>query len=178
MRRLSALVIVLSLAAFGCSQPSPPATEAAATPAPAMAGAGAAGADMQGSADQPASLTRPVNLDPAVRAAWSGVKIKVVDKTTGKEEVYSVPLDTPTPLGETGLVMVAEAFVPDFEMGPDGITSRSPDPNNPAAAVRITEDGKPDYTGWLFGAMPEIHPFPHERYQVLLEAGIPAKSAE
>ncbi len=177
MRRLSLLVLVLSLAAFGCGQSSQPAPEAAATPVPSAGEPAAAGADMQG-AEQPASLTRLVNLDPAIRAAWSGVEIKVIDTTTGKEEHFSVPLDTPTPLGDTGLVMVAETFVPDFEMGADGITSRSADPNNPAVAVRITEEGKPDYTGWLFGGMPKIHPFPHERYQVLLEAGVPAKPAE
>jgi hypothetical protein len=58
-------------------------------------------------------------------------------------------------------------------MDDDGITSRSADANNPAAHVVITEEGVDDYEGWLFAAMPEIHPFPHARYQVLLVEGIP-----
>ena len=60
-------------------------------------------------------------------------------------------------------------------MDEGGITSRSADANNPAANVVITEEGAEDYEGWLFAAMPGIHPFPHEQYQVLLVEGLPAE---
>ena len=60
-------------------------------------------------------------------------------------------------------------------MDESGITSRSTETHNPAARVVISEEGMADYEGWLFAAMPEIHPFPHDRYQVLLVEGIPAE---
>jgi len=46
---------------------------------------------------------------------------------------------------------------------------------NRAPRIVISEDGMANYQGWLFAAMPEIHPFPHDRYQVLLVEGIPAQ---
>ena len=42
-----------------------------------------------------------------------------------------------------------------------GITSRSPDPANPAASVVISEESAEPYQGWLFASMPDIHPYPH-----------------
>ena len=62
-----------------------------------------------------------------------------------------------------------------FVMDESGITSRSADPNNPAVRVVISENGAVDYEGWLFAAMPGIHPYPHERYRVLLIEGIAAE---
>ena len=43
-------------------------------------------------------------------------------------------------------------------MDEGGIMSRSAETQNPAARVVITGDGAADYEGWLFAAMPEIHP--------------------
>jgi hypothetical protein len=45
----------------------------------------------------------------------------------------------------------------------------------PRLQVRITEEGVDDYVGWLFGTMPSIHPYPHEKYTVVLVEGLPAE---
>ena len=121
------------------------------------------------------AMNTVVHLDPAIRSAWSGVRIKVTNRKTGASTTYDVPLGSPTKLGSSGLTLTADSFVPDFVMGADGITSRSPNPKNTAAHVVISEKGKPDFKGWLFGTMPDIHPFPHDLYEVTLDSGIPAK---
>ena len=122
------------------------------------------------------ALNTDLSLDPEIADAWSAIRIKVVDSESGDEQEFVVELGQAVELGDSGLTLAVQGFVPDFVMDEGGITSRSADPNNPAARVLISEDGAVDYEGWLFAAMPGIHPFPHHRYQVLLVEGIPAGS--
>ena len=123
---------------------------------------------------QPMQVNSEIQISDEIRAGWSAVTIRVADTESGAVEEYVVPIGGSAPLGETGLVIEPDVFVPAFVMGPEGITSRSQVPTNPAVRVRITEEGAEDYEGWLFGAMPDIHPFPHDRYQVMLVEGVPA----
>ena len=120
-------------------------------------------------------LNTEIDLDPEIAAAWSGVRVHLVDSETGEAEIFDVVLGEAVSLGDSGLTLSADTFLPDFVMHEGGITSRSAETQNPAARVVITEEGMADYEGWLFAAMPEIHPFPHDRYQVLLIEGIPSK---
>ena len=119
-------------------------------------------------------FTTPATVEPEIAAAWSGVRIRVVDRENGTAETFDIPLDGADLLGDSGLVLSAGVFLPDFILNEDGITSRSAEPLNPAVRVVISEDGKEDFEGWLFAAMPEIHPYPNARYEVLLVEGIPA----
>ncbi len=118
-----------------------------------------------------------LHLDPAITAAWTGVTLRVTDRNDGSERDVTVPLGKTTPLSDTDLVVTADTFVPDFVMGADGIGSRSAEPNNPAVHVTIEEAGKTVFDGWLFQKMPDIHPFAHQRYAVVLAGGIPSKGA-
>lgn len=120
-------------------------------------------------------LNTEITLAPEIVAAWSGIRLQVVEPETGDAEAFDIPLGDTVELGGSGLTLTAVAFVPDFVMDEGGITSRSADPNNPAVRVVISEDGAVDYEGWLFAAMPGIHPYPHERYRVLLVEGIAAE---
>ena len=119
-------------------------------------------------------LNTEITVAPEIAAAWKGIRVQVVEFETGDAQVLDIPLGDTVELGDSGLTLTAHAFVPDFVMDEGGITSRSADPNNPAARVLISEGGAVDYEGWLFASMPGIHPYPHERYQVLLVEGIPA----
>ena len=119
-------------------------------------------------------LNTEITLEPEIAEAWTGIKVRVIDSETGEAQTFDVSLGESVVLGESGLTLSAETFVPDFVMDETGITSRSPETHNPAARVVVSEEGMADYEGWLFAAMAEIHPFPHDRYQVLLVEGIPA----
>jgi hypothetical protein len=119
-------------------------------------------------------LNTEITVAPEIAAAWSGVHVQIVEFETEDAQAFDISLGDTVELGNSGLTLTAVAFVPDFVMDEGGITSRSADPNNPAVRVVISEDGAVDYEGWLFAAMPGIHPYPHERYRVLLVEGIPA----
>ena len=120
-------------------------------------------------------LNTEITVAPEVAAAWSGVRVQVVEIETEDAQAFDISLGDTVELGDSGLTLTAVAFVPDFVMDEGGITSRSADPNNPAVRVVILEDGAVDYEGWLFAAMPGIHPYPHARYRVLLIEGVPAE---
>ncbi len=179
MRRF--ILPLLALALIGCGskdKATPAAVAGEPTPAPAHSMMPAddahAGVMAPGQAQHESSLNTQVHLSEAVRDAWRGIKVRVVDTTSGAAQEFDVPLGQTEALGDSGLSLTAKAFIPDFVMDPSGITSRSDEPNNPAASVVVTENGKDPYTGWLFAAMPDIHPFPHDRYKVTLVEGLPA----
>lgn len=173
---------VLALALIGCGareQAAPGAAAGGPSPAHAHSAMPAdqihGGGMSAGETPHQGNLNTQVHLSEAVRQAWRGIKVRIVDTTTGKADEVEVPIGGTTALADSGLSLTAQAFVPDFVMDPSGITSRSDRPDNPAAKVVITESGKEPYTGWLFAALPDIHPFPHDRYQLLLVGGVPAR---
>lgn len=176
MRSVLIVILAAFLAALGCGeraaedQPTQPAVDAAA----AMPDDETHRDLAPDASDHGMSINRDVNLPDDIRAAWSGITVRVEDVETGSATTHTGSFGSPVALGDSGLVLNAGFFVPDFVMDDGGITSRSPDPNNPAAWVVISEDGSEDFEGWLFAAMPEIHPFPHQRYRVLLVDGMPA----
>ena len=120
-------------------------------------------------------LNTEITVAPEIAAAWKGIRVQVVEFETGDAQVLDIPLGDTVELGDSGLTLTAHAFVPDFVMDEGGITSRSANPNNPAARVLISESGAVDYEGWLFASMPGIHPYPHPQYRVLLVEGIRAE---
>ena len=172
MRYLLAIVLTLPLILAGCGAASDTAeTDVQAMPdddVHATAMDGPMGGMMGG-------LNTEIALDPEIAGAWSGIRVHVVDSETGDGQIIDVALGETVALGDSGLTLSADTFVPDFVMDEGGITSRSAETHNPAVRVVITEEGAADYEGWLFAAMPEIHPYPHERYRVLLVEGIPAQ---
>lgn len=172
--RLTALALIGLVSVTACS-PRP----AAPTAEPTPAAAAAPDDDLHRGLitmkpTHEGQLETGVTLADDVRAAWSAIRVRVTDRSSGDVEVFDVALGDRATLGDSGLALTAVAFVPDFVMDERGITSRSAEPANPAAQVVIVEgDGEP-FAGWLFAAMPEIHPFPHDRYEVVLQEGVPA----
>ena len=184
MRYQIVMILALTMTFFGCGATTENETETAAVEgvmpdddvhrqaaempeddahASAMGGMGMGG-----------GLNTDIDVDAAITDAWSGVHVRVVDVETGDETNFEIQLGESLALGDSGLTLTANAFVPDFVMDESGITSRSAETHNPAVRVIIAEEGSTDYEGWLFAKMPEIHPFPHTRYQVLLVEGLPA----
>jgi hypothetical protein len=130
---------------------------------------------MPSDAQHDMGINRDVNVAQDILDDWAAVKVRIVDGTTGSDQVVEIPIGQSEALGDSGLELEPVLFVPDFVMDTSGITSRSAEPNNPAVQVIIREAGKEDFKGWLFAAMPAIHPFPHDRYQVTLVEGVPAE---
>jgi len=172
MRHLFAIALTLPLVLAGCGAGSDTAeTDVQAMPDDDVH-ATAMGESMGG---MMGGLNTDIRLDPEIAGAWSGIRLHVIDSETGDGHIIDVVLGETVALGESGLTLSAATFVPDFVMDEGGITSRSAETHNPAARVVITEEGMADYEGWLFAAIPEIHPFPHDRYQVLLVEGLPSE---
>lgn len=109
-----------------------------------------------------------------VKKAYTGVQIRVEKKAGGEPKMFDVPFNKPTPLGDTGLIIEIIAYMPNFFMDQTRISSIGTEPINPACKYTVKEDGKEDYSGWLFAKMPEVHPFPHDVYKISLSAGIKA----
>ena len=174
MRYLTAITLALALVLAGCGAGSNTGQNQSNSTTQAMPAddADAMGESMGGLMG---GVNTEIEIEPEIADAWSGIRLHVVDSETGETENFDVVLGETAVLGDSGLTLSADIFVPDFVMDEGGITSRSAETHNPAARVVITEEGKTDYEGWLFAAMPEIHPYPHDRYQVLLVEGIPAE---
>ena len=171
MRYLVAITLALAFAVAGCgSETEPVESEVQSMPNDDVH-AGIAGPPAGG---MMGGLNTDIDLAQEIADGWTGIRVHVIDNESGEARIFDITLGETAPLGDSGLTLSADTFVPDFVMDETGITSRSLETHNPAARVVITEEGMADYEGWLFAAMPEIHPFPHDRYQVLLVEGIPA----
>jgi len=129
--------------------------------------------------DMPEELTEEVPM-PAVpskimvpdeiAAKWKAVVLEVTDKDTSEKTEYTMNIGETAPLGSTGITVFVEAFLPSFQMAGEVFTSSSPDLNNPAVKVRMTDgSGAELYNRWLFALYPATHPFDHPRYAVVLK---------
>jgi hypothetical protein len=105
---------------------------------------------------------------------WRAIVVKVTDKKTGDAKEYTVDLNKDFVIPDTKLTLNVKNFLPDFSMSPGGITTLTGEPNNPAAQVNISEDGKPVFDGWLFKRFPEVHAFQHLKYAIVLKDHIRA----
>ncbi len=176
MRSILILTLLTTLSLFGCggnetnTDLTPPATG----DVPSEEGPSNMMGAMMGGGEHDMGLNTNITMAEEIAAAWRGAIIQVAGPE-GEPQRYDLPFGEAVALGDTGLKATALAFVPDFVMGEDGITTRSAEAVNPALRLRVTEEGKPDYEGWLFAAMPEIHPFPHETYSILLADGLAAE---
>ena len=77
-----------------------------------------------------------------------------------------------TPLPDPSLVVRADVFLPAFSMGGGVLTSDGVEPQNPAARITVFERGEEIFGGWIFTRFPDVHPFTHPRFKLLLEGGV------
>lgn len=111
--------------------------------------------------------------DP-VKGKWKAVVVKVEDKMAGTTKEYTLKLKSEFTIPNSKLKLQIGDFLPDFRMEGDVRTSASNNPNNPALNIKVYEDGKEIWKGWLYSKFPAIHPFEHGRYGLGLKEGIPA----
>ena len=119
---------------------------------------------------------KTVLVPPEVGRRWKAVRIAVIDKTRGKEGIFSVPLGAPYVIPSSSLTITVEAFLPAFTMEGTTITTSSNEPENPAAKVKIFENGSPVFQGWLFSKFPNTHAVTHPKYGFSLIGVVPVGS--
>ena len=111
----------------------------------------------------------PVTVPPDVQDKWKAVVIEVANKQTNEKKDYVIHIDKDFIIPDTSIRVKVLAFLPDFSMSSNGITSLSNEPRNPAAKVVIYEEGKKIFEGWLFKKLPTVHPFEHKVYAIRLD---------
>jgi hypothetical protein len=115
-------------------------------------------------------------VEPTVsKGKWRAVIIGVVDKQTGKESEYELPIGSQTALPSSGISILVENFLPHFIMQGTVLTSQSNEPKNPAVQIKVFDGGKEIFKGWLFALYPTTHAFQHPRYGFSLKGCVPAK---
>jgi hypothetical protein len=129
----------------------------------------APGSSMSEEVPMPAVPSK-IMVPEEVTAKWKAVVLEVTDKESGERTDYTVNVGENSPLGDTGLNVFVEAFLPAFQMAGDVFTSSSADLTNPAAKVEIKDEGGTLlFNRWLFAMYPATHPFEHPKYAVILK---------
>ena len=115
-----------------------------------------------------------VVVPASVKGKWKAVKIAVTDKESNKETVYTVAIGSSFTIPATSLTISVDNFLPHFMMDGTTLTSQSNEPKNPAAQIRIKENGNEIFRGWLFSLYPTTHAFQHPRFSFTMVDFIPA----
>jgi uncharacterized protein DUF2155 len=143
-----------------------------ATPAIQPSG-GADGSTTSSNVQVPTRLEVPAD----VVKVYSGLRLKWRDSSIGQEGMLEVPMGKAVPIPGGDLSVRADAYLPAFTMTAEVITSTGVEEQNPAARITVLEKGKEVFSGWVFKRFPDVHPFQHPRFAVLLEGGIPRKAS-
>lgn len=170
--RLLPLAVVAAAAALSCRErgrPDPDIRMAIShqpeeVPQTAQAGAG-------GEESAPRIPNR-LEVPAAVKEAYSGIVLLWKDSSNGKEGQLQVPFGGSAKIPGSSIEVSSDVFLPAFTMTADVITSNGVEPENPAARIRVTEDGKDLHQGWIFRSFPDVHPFTHPRFSLRLEGGV------
>ncbi len=168
MTRRLALAVAACLALAACRERGRP------DPAVHMAISHEA-SDEQPAAGGGEQATAPTRLEvpPEVGKAYSGIRLAWKDVQGGKSGVLEVPLGGEAPLPDSPVAVRADVFLPAFSMAGGVVTSQGVEPQNPAARITVLESGREIFGGWIFTRFPDVHPFTHPRFQLLLEGGVP-----
>ena len=107
---------------------------------------------------------KTVIVPPEVLRRWKSVKLAVIDKARGTENIYVVPIGPQFRIPSSELVVTVEAFLPAFTMEGTTITTSSNELLNPAAKVQISENGTAVFKGWIFLNFPNTHAVTHPKF--------------
>ncbi len=134
---------------------------------PTMEGGMPAGAGMPNTPSKP-KVERTVVVSKEVAARWKAVKLAVEIKTAKTKTELTIPIGSEQAIPNTKMTVKVLAFLPDFKMTDKEFYSSSDKPNQPAAQVVVTENGKEIWSNWLFSLQPTVHPFQHENVGLVL----------
>jgi hypothetical protein len=117
---------------------------------------------------------KTIIVPPEVLRRWKAVKLAVIDKTLGTENIYIAPIGDTFVVPSSSLIIHVEAFLPAFTMEGTTITTSSSELLNPGAKVRITDGSTPVFQGWLFSKFPNTHAVTHPKYGFSLIGAVAA----
>jgi len=132
--------------------------------------------EVAGAETTPAVPNR-LEVPPEVLKAYSGIRLRWKDSTKNKDGTVEVPLEGKARIPDSDLEVRADVFLPAFTMSQQAITSSGTEPANPAARITVLEKGQEIFGGWIFTRFPDVHPFQHPRFSLLLEGGVPRKTS-
>jgi len=115
---------------------------------------------------------RQIVVPDGVKGKWKAISLNIEDKASGKVTVKKVSLGGEYKIPGSDIKITAVEFLPDFIMEGPVITSRSAEPNNPAARITVVEGGEELFASWIYSNHPAIHPFQHEKYGITLKEGV------
>lgn len=113
-----------------------------------------------------------VEVPEEVKKTWKKVVLSIHTIKTKKQASVTLPIGRKTPVEGTPFEIEVLYFLPNFTMGGSTITTKDNDPKNPAAKVKIYQNGSVIWTGWLFQKFPKVHPFTHVDYRIFLVKGL------
>jgi len=122
----------------------------------------------------PISGTAPTVIPDSLKGKWRAVKLLVEDKKTTQSKEYVVNLGEELTIPSSTLVVKVEEFLPDLKIEETKFTTASNQLKNPAVHVKIMDNGKEIFNGWLFQLFPAVHPFQHEQYSITLRDSVAA----
>lgn len=99
-----------------------------------------------------------------VTRRWKAVRLAVIDKTRGTENIYTIPIGSKFTVPSSALTIKVEFFLPAFTMEGSTITTSSNELINPGAKVQINDNGEYVFQGWLFSKFPNTHAVTHPKY--------------
>ncbi len=124
---------------------------------------------------QMGSSSRLVRVPDAVKGKWQAVKLRVEEKSGGTPpHVFTIKLGGQLDIPGSKLHVVVGEFLPALQVSGNEVTSASNNPTNPAVMVTVSENGEETFKGWLFSKFPEMQPFEHPTYRIILVEGVPA----
>jgi hypothetical protein len=129
--------------------------------------------------DIPVISGEPKTIIPEdIRKKWKGVRLVVEDLRRKTMDEYSLNIGEELKIPESRMTIKVVEFLPDLKIDErkEGtvFTSETNELKNPAVHVVIKDDGNIVFKGWLFSLFPDIHPFRHERFGIILKEPIAA----
>jgi hypothetical protein len=116
---------------------------------------------------------KTIIVPPEVSRRWKAVKLVVLDKIRGTENIYVIPIGSQVTIPSSALTITVEAFLPAFTMEGRTITTSSNELVNPSAKIRISENGTPVFQGWLFAKFPNRQAVSHPKFGINLIGVVP-----
>ena len=107
-----------------------------------------------------------------VKAKYASVVLTIENKVKGTAEDVTINMNSEYKIPESNVTVTPSIFLPDFIMDGPTITSKSPEMNNPAVKIKVTEGDAEIFDNWLYSRFPAIHPFQHETYSIMLKEGV------